>query len=272
MKIEDAVACDKAGFPIDWSQRLSGWLIVIALVWLSAPSFMSLYERDNPSSPEQVFTALQELDLGVGQAGWITLRRQGVGEYHAMEWERWQFHLHPRALTAVPLLLLSLALLMRQPAVAVRMNPVLLAAVSLIKQQSRRISEPLTLGLAAGFGVALLALLVLPAQHVTILERADAEQLGQRLESQLVGSDIRHDLRLVMADGEVPQLHVIIYRHGLLSIDVFEPLLAATELERRDLYWFKQNPNFHGLWLAPLVAIAVTLWPLFRTLRRRNSL
>ncbi len=238
---------------------IAGTLIVIALVWLLLPGGSTIYRGSEPVQGEQVFTVFHQSQLGLGSASWATLSREGVGEYGAIEWQPWQLAFHPQPMTALPLVMLLLGLLWRLPFVAVRIDPLLLSAASSARRGATELGQASGYGFAAAVIIVILAAWALPAEHITTLERADAEELKMRLSAQLADSDVRHDLRLDRSEEGVPRLHIVVYRRGMLDIGSFDPLLAATELERRDLSMFAHRASTAALWLGALGGLAMAL-------------
>lgn len=243
------------------SKTLASWLTTIALVWLLVPS-LTAHFQSIATQPENIAKATQHWQLGIGSASWLSIHRQGIGPMaqgrRGVDWEPAQFELHPRWMAVAPLSLVLLASLLVTPAWAGRLDP----ALNSLKRITHGLGQSVSMALAVGLIAVIVFTLALPGAHETILERADAEQLKERLSTQLGDRQPRYRLRLDRhADGRT-DLVISRYIWNHFHPDPFGPLIQMTELQHGDLtrFRFPFNPAALALSVgAMLIAFGLSL-------------
>ena len=251
-------------------RTVSSWLMLIALVWLLAPS--SQYQfHINTLEPEPAGYATEQISLGIGPASFLSLHREGTGLAaegpRHLDWQAYELSFHPHPLALLPLVLILLSIWMRTQSahhVVVSVD----GWVERLKPRAALLASTVSTGLVSGFVAATILALLLPMAHEAVLERADVEQLKTRLAEQLATGKQGYRLRLELPETGPTQLVVRRYSWTVARIDDWETLVQATELERRDLnqFRFKANPV-----VMPL-ALGVGLIVFGLSLRRRLRL
>lgn len=248
------------------SKTLAGWLTVVALLWLLAPS--SHYQFQTTTlEPEPAGDATEHIRFGIEPASFMSLHREGTGLAskgpRRLDWNPYELSFHPHPLTLLPLALLLLSVWMTTQGARRRLVAVD-GWVELLKPRAALLASAVLTALFSGFFAGMILALLLPMAHETVLQRADVEPLKTRLAEQLAGGE--QNYRLWLEQQETGPTQLVIRRYAwILHIDKWEGLIQATELERRDLNQFRFNANPA---VAPL-ALSVGLIGFGLVLRRR---
>lgn len=248
------------------SKTLAGWLTVVALLWLLAPSGHYQFQTTT-LEPERAGDATEHIRFGIEPASFMSLYREGTGLAskgpRRLDWNPYELRFHPHPWTLVPLALLLVSVWMTTQ--GARRNLVAVDGwVELLKPRTEMLTSAVTTGLVSGFIAGMILAPLLPMAHETVLERADVEPLKTRLAEQLATGEQNYRLRL--EHQETGPTKLVIRRYAwILHIDKWEGLIQATELERRDLNHFRFNANPA---VAPL-ALSVGLIGFGLVLRRR---
>lgn len=237
-------------------KRLAPWLALLCLLWLFAPHSTSHYDSD----AVQTTSILQ---IGVGAASWVSVTRKVSGQQHLPEaWDSTEVDWHPTPVTAVPVILLLLLMIMRPTITLDALSPGLKGTRQAAMHYYQRYRPILATSAVAG----LLALMVfgfaLPQQHRTIIDHAttaELKALQAGIEQQLGSNEFGYKLHLRETEDKTTEL-VISRNQFLLDFEsAFGPLEELDVMSGQHLTHFELQAHAAALPLAIGVGLVVLL-------------